>query len=323
MAGDLHRVDDSILEPYKYISETPGKDIRGQLIDAFNQWLEIPPAGIDSVKSIVSQLHNASLLVDDIEDGSNLRRGVPVAHAIFGIPSTLNCANYVYFIALEQCHRLDNRAALSVFVAELLALHRGQGQDILWRDRCTCPSEAEYTRMVLDKTGGLFRLAVGMMQALSTHPKHSSSDFAPLVDRLALYFQIRDDLVNLRSDEYMQSKSYCEDLTEGKFSFPIIHAVHARPDDTRLLNILKQRTTNVDVKKHAVDFMQRAGSFEYTRLALRRIRGEIHAEIEALGGHAVLAALIDHLHNQTGVDEDEPEPPPADSPPAPGHIDSL
>ena len=59
-----------------------------------------------AIKSIVSALHNASLLVDDIEDNSLLRRGVPVAHAIFGIPSTLNCANYVYFIALEQCHAL-------------------------------------------------------------------------------------------------------------------------------------------------------------------------------------------------------------------------
>ena len=39
----------------------------------------------------------------------------------------------------------------------------------------------------------------------------------PARDQLALYFQIRDDLVNLKSDEYALSKSYCEDLTEGKF----------------------------------------------------------------------------------------------------------
>lgn len=48
------------------------------------------------------QLHNASLLVDDIEDGSKLRRGLPVAHDVFGVPTTLNTANYVYFLALER-----------------------------------------------------------------------------------------------------------------------------------------------------------------------------------------------------------------------------
>jgi geranylgeranyl diphosphate synthase type 3 len=157
-----HAVDASILEPFAYISETPGKDVRGALIDAFNAWLKIPPEKVTQIKSIISRLHNASLLVDDIEDGSQLRRGKPVAHAIFGVPYTLNAANYAYFVALEECHRLGSPEALSVFVEELLNLHRGQGQDIVWRDTQKVPSEKEYYSMVLDKTGGLFRLAVSI-----------------------------------------------------------------------------------------------------------------------------------------------------------------
>lgn len=293
---EKHVVDSQVLEPYQYVLETPGKDIRGALIDAFQVWLRIPPDRVESIKNIVSELHNASLLVDDIEDGSQLRRGKPVAHAIFGIPATLNCANYVYFIALERCHSLDNGEALSVFVSELLNLHRGQGQDILWRDTNTCPTEAEYTRMVLDKTGGLFRLAVGLMAAFSEEGR--AEHYARLVDLLALYFQIRDDFVNLRSDEYMYSKSFCEDLTEGKFSFPIIHAVHADVSDSRLLNILKQRTTNVDVKRHAIDYMEKVGSFEYTRAKLDGLRDDIDAEIDRLGGHAQLSRLIAGLDKQ-------------------------
>ncbi|CAN0365362.1 unnamed protein product [Discosporangium mesarthrocarpum] len=108
--------------------------------------------------------------------------------------------------------------------------------------------------MVLDKTGGLFRLAVGLMQAFSEDRR----DFSPLLNKLSLYFQIRDDLINLSSAEYMKGKSFCEDLTEGKFSFPIIHCVRAKPDDHRLLHILKQRTDDFDVKKHAVMWMQTA-----------------------------------------------------------------
>ena len=143
-----------------HTGETPGKDVRGALIDAVNAWLKIPPQKVDAIKSIISRLHNASLLVDDIEDGSQLRRGKPVAHAIFGVPYTLNAANYAYFVALEECHRLGSPEALSVSVEELLNLHRGQGQDIVWRDTQKVPSEKEYYSMVLDKTGGLFRLAV-------------------------------------------------------------------------------------------------------------------------------------------------------------------
>lgn len=165
-----------------------GKDIRGKLIDAFQVWMEIPPEKIVIIKDIITQLHNASLLVDDIEDGSHLRRGIPVAHSIYGVPTTINTANYVYFLALEKCHELGNPIAMNVFVRELLNLHKGQGQDILWRDNLSCPSQSEYNQMVLDKTGGLFRLAVGLMQAFSE--KSAGVDFTPLTNKLALYFQV-------------------------------------------------------------------------------------------------------------------------------------
>jgi hypothetical protein len=83
-----------------------------------------------------------------------------------------------------------------------------------WRDTGKCPTEEEYCKMVIDKTGGLFRLAVGLMQACAT--KEGDADFAPLVNQLAMYFQIRDDLINLADAEYMKSKSYCEDLVSHK-----------------------------------------------------------------------------------------------------------
>ena len=58
-------------------------------------------------------------------------------------------------------------------------------------------------------------------------PKQSSptTDFVSLTSLLGLYFQIRDDYANLCLDEYTANKSFAEDLTEGKFSFPIIHAI--------------------------------------------------------------------------------------------------
>ena len=46
--------------------------------------------------------------LDDIQDNSILRRGIPVAHSIYGVASTINAANYVMFIALERVKSLDN-----------------------------------------------------------------------------------------------------------------------------------------------------------------------------------------------------------------------
>ena len=79
-------------------------------------------------------LHNASLLLDDIEDRSILRRGIPVAHKIYGEASTINSANYVMFIALERVIALGHPAAVGVYTEQMLELHRGQGMEIYWRD---------------------------------------------------------------------------------------------------------------------------------------------------------------------------------------------
>src|SRR6185312_4175413 len=91
----------------------------------------------------------------------------PAAHQIYGTPATINCANYVYFLALDELARLDNPRVYQIFTDELLSLHRGQGMELYWRDTLTCPSEEEFIEMVSNKTGGLLRLAIKLMQEAS------------------------------------------------------------------------------------------------------------------------------------------------------------
>ena len=103
-----------------------GKNIRRKLISGFNTWMNVDPGKLMAIGDIVQMLHNASLLLDDIEDNSLLRRGIPVAHKIYGEASTINCANYVMFIGLEKVLGLGHHDATAVFTEQLLELHRGQ-----------------------------------------------------------------------------------------------------------------------------------------------------------------------------------------------------
>jgi geranylgeranyl diphosphate synthase type 3 len=115
--------------------------------------------------------------MDDVEDDSQLRRGAPVTHKIYGIPQTINTANYVYFLAYQELFKLRNDQGIVRFPScdamstniydaashrtqdldrvvtdELLNLHRGQGLDLLWRDTLQCPTESEYIEMVNNST---------------------------------------------------------------------------------------------------------------------------------------------------------------------------
>jgi geranylgeranyl diphosphate synthase, type III len=182
--------------------------------------------------------------------------------------------------------------------------------DLFWRDTLTCPTESDYLEMVSNKTGGLFRLAIKLMQAESTtlHPPSQQPDATagassstnnaessapatatattcvPLINTIGLLFQILDDHLNLHSPAYASRKGHAEDLTEGKFSFPIIHAIRSDPSNLVLLNILRQKTTDSEVKRYAIEYMERRGSFEYTKRVIAELEKKAVRELERLEG---------------------------------------
>ncbi|KIY43372.1 terpenoid synthase [Fistulina hepatica ATCC 64428] len=294
----------ALLEPYDYIVSNPGKELRSQLIAAFNQWLQVPSDVLVIISKIVNMLHASSLMIDDIEDDSQLRRGKPVAHRIYGVAQTINAANYTYFIAFRELtalRHIRNDAVQSKYVdlddlvtGELLSLHRGQGLEILWRDSLRCPSEDEYLRMVNNKTGGLLRIGIRLMMACAT--TNNNVDYVPLVNLIGVFFQIRDDYMNLQSTEYTTNKGFAEDLSEGKFSFPVVHGINADTGNRQVLNVLQKRPTTPTLKKHIISYLQEhTKSFDYTLSVLHSLESQIRAEVMRLGGNDALLRIVDFL----------------------------
>ncbi|SNX82006.1 related to farnesyltranstransferase (al-3) [Melanopsichium pennsylvanicum] len=361
--------ESAILEPYSYLDSNPGKEVRTKLIEAFNVWLQVPLHKLDTICSVVRMLHTASLLMDDVEDNSDLRRGIPVAHKIYGVPQTINTANYVYFLVFSHIFSMnqDTSASFSscslsnntdgtksapllsstnatqtatverLVVDELINLHRGQGMDLLWRDSLICPTEEEYVEMVNNKTGGLFRIAVKLMLSQSPLARTTTNttvddfpDLIPMVNLIGLLFQILDDFMNLQSSKYAENKGFAEDLTEGKFSFPIIHSIRAsvghdfsatnesrqsQPLKTgatptsstmanrQILNVLKQRPSDLATKQYAVSYMRNVTkSFDYTMDVLQRLDTQANKEIQTLENkigipNPALKAILDGLRS--------------------------
>lgn len=180
--------------------------------------------------------------------------------------------------------------------------------DLFWRDTLTCPSEEEYLEMVGNKTGGLFRLAVKLMQTES----NADVDCISLVNVMGLIFQICDDYLNLSNTIYTSNKGLCEDLTEGKFSFPIIHSIRADQSNHQLINILRQRTKDEEVKLYAVHCMKITGSFAYTCKVVRELHGtamSLIGEIDAKrpdgdqGDGTLVRAILDKIVESTMKEE--------------------
>lgn len=231
-----------ILAPYTYLESIPSnnKNVRTTFLRAFNEiYYHIEETRVlNAIDEVISIFHNSSLLIDDIEDGSNFRRGLPTAHTQYGVPLTINSGNLMYFVALEKAMNLTKLTAggslemgvkiAKILTDEMLFLHSGQGLDIYWRDEKetinTPPSVQQYLHMIMNKTGGLFRLSVRLLELFSPSPPAVSC--VPLANLLGIIYQIRDDYLNLVDANYSHMKGYAgEDLIEGKLSLPILHSI--------------------------------------------------------------------------------------------------
>lgn len=275
--------------PFDYITSLPSKGVRDTFIDALEIWLDVPDPVVSHVKSIGNRLHSASLMLDDIEDGSNLRRGQPATHIIFGTPQTINSGCYEILQAVNEAQQLGPDA-VKIVLEELNELHVGQSYDLYWTHHRMCPSEDEYLEMVKKKTGGLFRLLARLLLAhaqIKTSNKDLAAPIEDLVNLIGIQYQIRDDYQNLHSEEYAAQKGLCEDLDEGKFSFPLVHAMSTQATSGGLLRELLQRRRNLgylpdEHKKLVLKQLDRAGSMVYTRETLKRLQAEVNGGVKRI-----------------------------------------
>lgn len=129
------------------------------------------------------------------------------------------------------------------------------------------------------------------------------------MDLLGIIFQIRDDYQNLQSDQYAKNKGFGEDITEGKFSYPIVHSIRSSSSSgagsdssLQLLSILRQKTEDEAVKKYTIQILEKTGSFEFTRQKLRDLTArardmltELRERAGAGAGAAGLLGILDFL----------------------------
>ena len=277
--------------PLAYVKSLPGKGVRSRLIDGFNVWLQNPPEVVTVVKSVVDDLHTASLIMDDVEDKSPLRRGSPATHAIFGVSQSINSATFAVLRAISQVADIEGGRMLKPMLKDLEKLHVGQSWDLYWTFHMRCPSEDEYFRMVDGKTGGLFSLALRMMLLASDQHCNAGDSKAwtgisetlfSLTRLLGRFFQVRDDYLNLTASEYKQKKGTMEDLDEGKFSFPLILTIQSSPKNRDyMMGLLKwaERPLAKETKEFLVQLMKQSGALARTKDKIRSLQDDMEIQI--------------------------------------------
>jgi geranylgeranyl pyrophosphate synthase len=240
-------------------------------------------------------VHNGTLLVDDIEDSSELRRGKPCTYRIFGLDIAINTGNAMYYLPLLPL--IKNRKKMpatklskvyEIYVQEMINLSIGQAMDIAWHRGLANADkigEKDYLQMCAYKTGTLARMAARMAAVLSDANEELVGKFGRFAESIGVAFQMQDDVLDLTSAEFSEKKGgRGKDITEGKRTLAIIHTLKVAnaKDRQKLIKILNMHTVDQKLRDEAIGLMEKYGSIDYAKEFAKKIVRKSWRDVERL-----------------------------------------
>lgn len=185
--------------------------------------------------------HNGSLIIDDIEDKAELRKGGKAVHLIYGDDFAINAGNLLYYLPttlIDNSNLSETKKLLlyKYYSENMRRLHFGQGFDILWHNRPIIPAPNEYEQMCRYKTGALARFAAQAGAIIGGESSKKTVLLGKICESIGVGFQIMDDVVNLTTGN--PGKGRGDDIVEGKKSLPVIIHLEKNPEDLHKINDL-------------------------------------------------------------------------------------
>lgn len=297
------RIWRAVLEgPLAEVLARPGKAFRYNLVRAGYQLAGGRGAPPIELGMIVEILHAGSLIIDDIQDGSTQRRGLPALHTSVGVPLALNAGNWAYFWPFEilrQAPLAPSRTALALAHLEntLLRCHHGQALD-LGCDVTTLASEElpqVVTAIAELKSGALMRLAATLGALAAPDAPHQSIDAAgALGEALGVGLQRLDDLGNLlgRKDP---AKQY-EDLRLRRATWPWAYLARTAPAELPTWQARLRAGGEAELACFATEFHARVGRDAHAH-AITELEQALLELRRCMAAHDVEPALHDLTHD--------------------------
>ena len=240
--------------------------------------------GMSKAKNLVvlsEVIHEGSLLTDDVEDSSELRRGKPCIHKIYGVDVAVNAGNAMYFlplrVLLENKAGFDDKTLLRLYetyARELTNIHFGQALDIAWHKGWgTTPSEAQYLQMCAFKTGTLARLSAKLGAIAAGGSEAQVEALGAFAEAVGVAFQIQDDVLNVSSASFGKLKGFGEDIHEGKRTLMVIRAFKVLPKNKarRLRALLDSHPRDSRRIREAIALLSEAKAPGYAQGKAREI----------------------------------------------------
>lgn len=214
----------------------------------------------------VEFIHTATLLHDDVVDGSELRRGKAAANLIFGNPATVLVGDFLFTRSFELMVEDGSLKVLKILSNASSVISEGE-VDQLTAARQIETSEERYLSIIGAKTAALFAAATRIAAVVAEKSEAEERALDDYGRNLGIAFQLVDDAMDYDSEVSEMGKGKGDDFREGKMTLPVILAYAQGNDEERAFwtaAIQGHRTSDADLA-HAVELIRRHDAVNATR----------------------------------------------------------
>ncbi len=254
-----------------------GKRVRPMLVllsaeAAGGDWRKALPAA-----AAVELVHNFSLIHDDIQDNSPLRRSRETVWKKWGIPQAINAGDSMFSLAHIALERLKSQVApelvikaQSILPVACLRLTQGQYLDLSYEHRSDLSME-DYWPMISGKTASLIATCTELGSLIAGADEKVVAIYRQFGDYVGLAFQVQDDILGIWGDALETGKSAESDLVEGKISLPVFYALEK---GGAFAERWLQGPITVDEVPQMANLLKTEGAYDYAQSEAARLTDE-------------------------------------------------
>ncbi len=263
----------------EYIISAGGKRLRPLLVLLAARAAGAPPLGSQVMAAVVIEfIHTATLLHDDVVDGSHQRRGRDTANEVWGNSASVLVGDFLYSRAFQMMVRLKSLRVMEIMADATNVIAEGEVLQLMnAHDPDT--TESRYLDVIYRKTARLFESGAQIAAVLAGADPAVERALARYGRHLGNAFQLVDDSLDYRGSPTERGKNVGDDLAEGKPTLPVIHALRSGSAEERAVLRRAIESGGLADLPAVLAAIESAGGLEYTA---RLAQGEADQALAAL-----------------------------------------
>ena len=241
--------------------------------------------------AFIEFIHTATLLHDDVVDGSSMRRGRTTANEVFGNQASVLVGDFVYSRAFQMMAALNSQAVVEIMAEATNVIAEGEVLQLMNAHDAET-TQQRYLEVIYRKTAKLFEAGAEVAAVLSQSTTAIRKALAVYGRHLGTAYQLVDDVLDYRSNPTERGKNLGDDLAEGKPTLPLIHALKHGNDAQRAAIRLAIEKGGLAQLEPIVAAIEATGGLEYTAQLARSESERALAALGPLPGSAYKDGLV-------------------------------